>query len=144
MTHKSGVKIFFAGVLGAFAGAIGGLLFAPQSGKATREDIARVAKEIEKSIRMGARETENRTKAVFGKVSKEAVKRYEKVKGMVVDKLVALKSAGSVIDKEKYEKIVDEVVTEFKNDAKVSRKGVIRLKGQLKKDWEKVKKALKA
>lgn len=142
MSHKSGVKIFFAGILGALAGAIGGILLAPQSGKETREDIARVAKEIEKSIKSGAKETESRAKAVFGKASKEAVKSYERVKGMVVDKLVALKSAGDKIDKEKYEKIVEEVVAEFKGDAKVTRDGVLRLKSQLKKDWEKVKKAL--
>lgn len=144
MSNKSGIKIFFAGILGALAGAVGGLLLAPQSGKETREDIARVAKEIEKNIRSGAKETQSRAKAVFGQASKEAVKSYEKVKGMVVDKLVALKSAGDKIDKEKYEKIVDDVVAEFKGDAKVTREGIVRLKSQLKKDWEKVKKALAA
>lgn len=142
MSHKSGMKVFFAGILGALAGVVGGLLFAPQSGKETREDIAKLAKEIEKNIKVGTKETESRAKAVFGKASKEAIKSYGKVKGLVVDKLVALKSAGNAIDKEKYEKIVEDVVAEFKNDAKVGRNGALRLKSQLKKDWEKVKKAL--
>lgn len=141
---NSPVKVFFAGLFGALTGAVGGLLLAPKSGKETREDIAKVARKIKKEIETGTKETQGKVRKVFGRASKEAMSRYEKVKGMVVDRVVAVKGAGSQVDKVKYEKIVDEVVAEFKSTVKLGRSSISRLKSQLKKDWEKVKKALVA
>ena len=40
MTKQKNKKWLMAGVLGTLAGAVGGLLLAPQSGKKTRQQIA--------------------------------------------------------------------------------------------------------
>ena len=55
---------------------------------------------------------------------------------------VGNKKAGESIDGEKYGKVVDEVVGEFKSDLTVTKDGMEKLSKYLKKDWEKMKKAI--
>ena len=139
---KSTGKIFFAGMLGALAGAIGGLLMAPKSGKETRADIMALAAELSKKIKTETTETKARVKDIFGKATEEANMKYEEVKNTVVGKVAAIKTAGEMINKEKYTKIVDDVVAEFKGDFESTKTGATKIATYLKKDWEKVKKAL--
>lgn len=139
---KSSGKVFLAGLFGALAGAVGGLLFAPKSGKETREDISKLARRVSKSMQRGVVETEDRVKKIFGESTKSAVEKYKKISGAVSDKVVAVKGAGKEIDKEKYSAIVDEVVESFKQDFVKTKTGAVKMAEQLKRDWEKVKKAL--
>lgn len=124
-------KVFLAGLIGAVAGAVGGLLFAPKSGKEMREDLVELLEG-----------TNEKVKEVFGNASKAAIDKYQEIKGTVIDKLVAVKSVGKEIDKEKYASIVDGVVEEFKDDFTTTKNGALKMANQLKKDWEKVRKAL--
>jgi gas vesicle protein len=135
-------SVVLAGLLGAIAGAVGGLLLAPQSGKTTRKNIVKLANEISKKIKTESKETEARVKEIFGKVTDEAVAKYNEIKDAVVAKVAALKTAGAAIDSEKYSKVVEDVVSEFKDDFKSTKSGATKISGYLKKDWEKVKKAL--
>jgi gas vesicle protein len=139
---KSTGKFFLAGILGAAAGAIGGILLAPKSGKETREDLKELAAKLTKQVKSSAEETEQKVKEIFGEASKAAVDKYREIRSTVVDKIVALKSAGQDIDKEKYALIVEDVVAEYKDDLKATKNGASKMVDQLKKDWEKVKKAL--
>jgi gas vesicle protein len=139
---KNGGKIFLAGIFGALAGAIGGLLFAPKSGKETREDIRKMALKISKEVKSNVEDTQERVKDIFGEVSKETMDKYKEIRTTVIDKLAALKTAGNEINKEKYGLIVEDVVEEFKEDLKATKSGASKLVIQLKKDWEKIKKAL--
>jgi gas vesicle protein len=139
---KSAGKFLLAGVIGAIAGAVGGLLLAPQSGKKTREDLVELAKKLSKQVKVGAEETEEKVKEVFGNANIVAIEKYKEIRSAVVDKIVAVKSAGQEIDKEKYGMIVEDVVSEFKEDLSATKTGAIKMAAQLKKDWEKVKKAL--
>ncbi|MFZ2153420.1 MAG: YtxH domain-containing protein [Microgenomates group bacterium] len=138
--NKSG--FFLAGLIGALAGAVGGLLLAPKSGKETRQDIARLAADISKRIKTETNETKERVKDVFGKATEEATDKYNQVKNAVVGKVATLRTAGENIDKDKYAKVVDDVVAEFKDDFRSSKSGAEKIVGYLKKDWEKLKKAL--
>lgn len=139
---KQAGKFFLAGLLGAVAGAVGGLLFAPQSGEKTRQDIADLAAEITKSVKNKADETKAQVKDIFGKYSEEGKAKYLEIKDMVATKVAAVKTAGENIDKEKYSKVVDDVVTEFKSDLLVTKNSKNKITTYLKKDWEKIKKAL--
>lgn len=141
MTQSKG-KFFLAGILGAVAGAIGGLLFAPQSGEETREDIAKLAADISKKVKTEAKETQKRVQEVFGEASETAMVKYNEIKEAVTQKVASVKTAGEDIDKEKYGKIVEGVVEEFKGDLEATKSGATKLIAQLKKDWEKIKKAL--
>ena len=138
--NKSGW--FLAGVIGAIAGALGGLLLAPKSGKETREDITRLAKDISAKIKMGAEDTKTRVKEVFGVTTQAAVAKYEEIRLAAVNKVAAVKNAGNEIDKEKYAMIVDEVIAEFKDDLSSTKTAASKMAKMLKQDWEKVKKAI--
>jgi gas vesicle protein len=141
-TKRNGGKFLLAGLLGAAAGAIGGLLFAPKSGKETREDIKKMATDINNKIKTGVNETKTRAKEVFGEANDAAVAKYNEIKTTVSQKVATLKTAGEEIDKTKYSSIVDDVVSEFRDDLTASKDAAKKLSVQLKKDWEKVKKAL--
>jgi gas vesicle protein len=135
-------KFFLTGLLAAAAGAVGGLLLAPQSGKQTREDIKKMLNKLSKEVQGGVQDTKDKVKEVFGNVSDEAVAKYKQIKSAVMEKVAEVKTAGKEIDQSKYAMIVEDVVEEYKNDLKSTKDGVKKLVTQLKKDWNKVKKVL--
>jgi len=141
MTKRKG-HWFAAGLLGAVAGAIGGLLLAPQSGKKTRQEISNLAAELSLKVKGKALETKKVVTAAFGKYSEESKIKYEKIKNSLMGKVASLKTAGEKIDKVKYGKLVDEVVVEFKDDLKSTKNAAVKIASYLKKDWEKIKKAI--
>lgn len=47
---KSSEKILIAGLIGAVAGAVAGILFAPEEGKKTRKNIAKSLDEIKETV----------------------------------------------------------------------------------------------
>ena len=119
MSRRSGS--FFKGLMfGAVAGAVAGVLLAPKSGEETRADLKKAADE-------------------FAVKAKDA---YTEAKKVLDKKIVALKKAGKKIDEGKYKKLVDNVVSEFKNDSEVTSDAAKQLSAQLKKDWAIVKDAL--
>ena len=135
-------KLFVAGVIGALAGAIGGLLLAPQSGKKTRQEIIDLANELALKVKTKADDTKAQVIDIYGKYTEEGKAKYLAIKDAVVAKVAAVKTAGEAIDKEKYDKVVEGVVAEFKGDLVGTKNGSAKLIGYLKKDWEKIKKAL--
>ena len=135
-------KFFLASVIGAAAGVIGGLLLAPQSGKKTRQEIKALAEELTLKVKTKADDTKNQVKDVFGKYTEEGKAKYLEIKDAVVEKVAAVKTAGVEIDKDKYGKVVEDVVADFKNDLKATKSGSSKIISYLKKDWEKIKKAL--
>ena len=141
---KTTGKFFLAGLLGAVAGAVGGLLFAPKSGEETREDIVRLANKLIKAVKTEVEDTEERVAEVFGEATKAAKDKYSEITSKVMEKVAVVKSAGEEINKEKYGMIVEDVVSEFKNDFDATKNGATKLANQLKKDWLKIKKALAA
>ena len=141
---KTTGKFFLAGLLGAVAGAVGGLLFAPKSGQETRKDITKLANKLVRAVKTEMEDTEDRVNEVFGEVTKTARDKYEEITSKVMEKVAAVKSAGEEIDKEKYGMIVEDVVSEFRNDFDTTKNGATKLANQLKKDWLKIKKALTA
>ncbi|MFA5750261.1 MAG: YtxH domain-containing protein [Candidatus Shapirobacteria bacterium] len=135
-------RFFLATMIGAVAGVIGGLLFAPQSGKKTREDLNKIAMKLIKEVQGTVKDTKEKVEEVFGNTSEEAINKYKEIKSSLMNKVAEVKTAGKEIDKEKYITIVEKVVDDFKSDLSTTKNGTIKLVAQLKKDWEKVKKAL--
>ncbi len=106
--------------IGAVAGAVAGILFAPKAGVETRKDIQQLAENV-------------RDKAVD--IYSEARKKVEK-------KAKSLKALGEKIDEKKYSTIVNEIVDEYKSKDILSSDSAKKLGTQLKKDWTAVKKAI--
>lgn len=109
-------------LLGVLVGGLAGVLFAPKSGKETREDIKKAATDV----------------------AKKAETMYADAKDMVEAKVDALRSAGKRIDKNKYVSLVQEVIDELSNDREVTADAAKKVGTQLRKDWEKISKALAA
>lgn len=124
------------------AGALGGLLLAPQSGKKTRKDISNLAADLALQAKGKAQETQKQVSDVFGKYSEESKAKYTEIKNNLMGKVATLKAAGKKIDKGKYGELVDEVVKSFRGDLKTGKNSVSKISGYLKKDWEKIKKSL--
>lgn len=137
-----GSKFFLATMVGAVAGAIGGLLLAPQSGKKTREDLKKMAMMLGKEVSGTVKDTKEKVEEVFGKVTEETMKKYKEIKSGVMNKVAEVKTAGKEIDREKYAKIVEDVVEEFKADFTGTKSGAVKMITLMKKDWEKIRKAL--
>ena len=141
MTKQTG-KFFLAGLFGALAGAAGGLLLAPQSGKKTRQQITDLAAEIALNVKTKADDTRDQVVDIFGKYSEEAKAKYQTIKNGVTNKVAEVKTVSGEINKEKYGKVVEDVVAEFKTDFENTKDGATKMIGYLKKDWEKIKKAI--
>ena len=122
--ENRGSNSLLIGFLGLVAGTIGGILLAPMSGKETREEMVKKIRDI------------------FGIYSTEYRDKFEMVREALEKRLIALKKTGANIDSEKYMSVVDEVVTDFKSDINTTKDGFEKLSKYLKKDWEKVKKAI--
>jgi len=135
-------KFFLATMFGAVAGAVGGLLLAPKSGKETREDIKNLMTKLGKEVQGTIKDTKEKVEDVFGQVSDATMNKYKEVKSAVMTKVAEVKTAGKEIDKEKYGIVVEDVVKEFKDDFKETKDGARKMISYLKKDWIKVKKAL--
>jgi gas vesicle protein len=133
---------FLAGVIGALAGALGGLLLAPKSGKETRKEVVLLANELAKRLKTKADETKLRIKTIFGKYTDEGIAKYNEINSALIAKVAEVKKTGKEIDKEKYEKVVETVVEEFKGDLTATKESVSKLKKYLKSDWLKIKKVL--
>ena len=137
-------SFFLASLLAATAGAVGGLLLAPQSGKKTREDIKKMLVKLSKEVQTGVKDTKGKVEEVFGEATDEAMNKYKEIKTAVMEKVAEVKTAGKEIDKDKYAMIVEDIVDEYKSDLKATKNGATKLVSQLKKDWEKVKKVVLA
>lgn len=122
--ENKGSNSLLIGFLGLVAGTIGGILLAPKAGSETREEMIKKIRDI------------------FGIYSTEFREKFEKVKDVVEKRLIAIKKTGAQIDGEKYMEVVDEVITDFKSDINTTKDGFEKLSKYLKKDWEKVKKAI--
>lgn len=129
-------------VLGGLIGMAAGILLAPKAGKETREKIKKLAMNISVGMRAQVDETKDRVGDIFGKVNNEAVLKYRQVRDAVVSKIASIKTTGKELDKDKYGLIVDEVVAGFKKDFESTKDGLNKITKYLKKDWEKMKKAL--
>ena len=79
-------KFFLTGLLAAAAGAVGGLLLAPQSGKRTREDILKMLTRLSKEVQTGVKDTKTKVEEVFGEATDEAVNKYKEIKTAVMIK----------------------------------------------------------
>jgi len=135
-------KFFLATMIGAVAGAVGGLLLAPQSGKKTREDIKKLVARLGKEVQGTVKDTKEKVEDIFGKATDMTMAKYKEIKSAVVNKVAEVKATGKEIDKTKYAMLVEDIVGDFKSDFKETKNGATKMVSYLKKDWEKVKKAL--
>lgn len=136
--------MFLAGILGAVAGAVGGLLLAPKSGKETRAELTKLAKEMLVKIETKKEETKKRVGDIWGNANDETMRRYEEIRSAVAAKSAAIVEAGKNLDRKKYEEVVEDVLGDFKTDFESGKGGWNKLVKYLKSDWKKLRAAVVA
>jgi gas vesicle protein len=123
MSNKDKTKSFLSGLLlGITGGVLAGLFTAPKSGKELREDIAKRASDL----------------------SEEAKDFYVDTRQSLEKRVKALKKAGESVDKDKYVKLVKEVVDEFKSDSTVTKKTAEKIGKLLHEDFDTVVNSVKS
>ena len=119
---KEGNSFLKGLAFGAVVGAVTGILLASKSGKETRDDIQKLAKDL---------------KGKAEDVYSDARKKLER-------KVKAVKVLGKKVDETKYLSLVNEIVDEYKKKDVLSSENAKKLSAQLKKDWTTVKKAFQS
>lgn len=125
-------------LIGSILGAITALFVAPKSGKELRKDVAKKIDELKKLLE--EKEVDKKVKEIFDEVTEETKKIYLKAKEWLVEELAQLKDAIDKIDWEDYQKSVNKVIVRVKKETKKGAKEIEKLKKQLLKEWEKLKK----
>lgn len=77
---KTAKNVAVGTAIGTFIGAITGILFAPKSGKETREDIANKTKEVAGNIKEAVNEQMEVAKKIQGKLKDEIKQVYTDIK----------------------------------------------------------------
>jgi gas vesicle protein len=126
-------------LLGAIGGALAGLFLAPQSGKATQKDAKKLYEKLKKNLTK--EKLEKKVKAIFGKVTKETQATYLKARGMLIDTAAEFGERLNSVDKKKYQKIVDDLVSNVEKTSKYSAKTLKKLNKELVKDWQSITKS---
>ena len=135
--NKKKTSFFGLGVIfGTIIGGLTALFLSPQSGKKNREEVVKKARQLKELIEKN--ELDTKVKEIFGEVTKEAKEFYLRAKEAVITKLAEVKEKVEEIDKEKYAKLVNDVVKELKKESKYAEKIIEKLEKHLKDDWEKL------
>ncbi len=134
-TNKSS-KFGIGLLLGTVVGGLAALFLSPNSGEENRKLIAKKVKELEKLLEDA--ELDKKVKEIFGEVSEEAKDIYKKTKKELIKRLSELKETVENIDREKYEKVVNETVEIIKKEVKKEGKEMEKLKDELLKEWKKL------
>ncbi|PIS15310.1 hypothetical protein COT63_00505 [Candidatus Shapirobacteria bacterium CG09_land_8_20_14_0_10_38_17] len=80
-----------AATIGAAVGGALGVLFAPQSGKETREDIKKALNDTKKEIKEKANKIQDLTSDQYQKIVDEVVDQYEAIKSLGSKKIAKIK-----------------------------------------------------
>lgn len=131
-----GVGLF----LGAVAGALGGLFFAPKSGKKLREDVAKRAAEIKKQLKDS--DVEKVVRDIFDEASEKTIDAYNTAKDLLSEKIAEVSQSLQSIDKEKYVQLVGGVVETVKESYDVNEEKIAKLKTYLINEYTKLKTAV--
>lgn len=137
MEEKKGRSKFGLGLLiGALAGVISGLIFAPKSGKQTRKTILKKIKELQRLLE--EKEVDKKIKEIFGEASEEGKKIFNRVKEELITRLSQLKENIDQFDKNKYLAIINDVIKKVQKEFKKEVNTLDRLRNYLLEQWEKI------
>lgn len=123
MTNNKGFKLA-AGIFGIATGVLGGVLLARKLRQESKEDFIAKIRDI------------------FGIYNEEFRDKFFKVQNKLEKKIFDKKSLGEILDKDKYEDLVDEIVGSLKQELETTKESSSKISSYLKKDWEKIKKTL--
>lgn len=141
-TGNSIIAGAFGLAVAAALGAAAGLLFAPQSGAKTRDEIGKKAEAIATTFKQSREEIQEWLTEIFGTVNDTLEEAYLNIRGHILAGIDEVADKAQMTQKA-YEKIVDDVVKEASKDRDWAEEKVQALAKKFKGEWKKIHSQLK-
>jgi len=126
---------FGAGLLfGALIGGVAAFFLSPTSGKENREMAKKKLAEWKKKYE--GKKPEDIAKELFGTAHVEGKKLYVKAQSELNAKLEDVRKRTELVDREKYQEVVDDVIAHLRKEKDVVQSHVDTLKQYLTDRWE--------
>lgn len=128
----------------ALAGAIGaalGLIFAPKSGEAMREDIAHRAQDLAGKFNKTKEQVQESVMKIFGKVSDELEKDYVQVRANVMAEIDELKNKKD-LTKDRYNELVSRAIKSYSKGKEWTKESIQDLKKHFEDEWNDIKESV--
>lgn len=126
---------FGAGLLfGALLGGVAAFFLSPTSGKENREMAAKKLAEWKKKYE--GKKPDDIAKELFGTAHVEGKKLYLKAQSELNAKLEEVRKRTELVDHEKYQEVVDDVISHLRKEKDVVQSHVDTLKQYLTDRWE--------
>jgi len=126
---------FGAGLIfGALLGGVAAFFLSPTSGKENRERAKQKLAEWKKKYE--GKKPDDIAKELFGTAHVEGKKLYLKAQSELNAKLEEVKKRTELVDRDKYQEVVDEVISHMRKEKDVVQTHVDKLKEYLTDRWE--------
>jgi len=133
---KKSSKLGIGLLIGSVLGGLAAFFLTPGSGPKNRKMVLKKLEAVRKKL--ADVDVAHEVKKIYGEVTQETVRLYGKVRKELIRRIDDMRKRYEDLDKEKYKKLVDEVVDEVKKDTQVTAEKLLKIKDSLLKDWERV------
>jgi len=133
--QKSSSKLGLGLVLGTIIGGITAFFLSPKSGKENREAVAKKVRGIEDWLK--EKEVDKKLMEIYGEATEEGRKLLELVRRELSVAFEEIRGKIDEFDAQKYEKVVEDVISKAKKETKTTVKNIEKLKKYLLKQWQK-------
>lgn len=132
--QKSSSKLGLGLIMGTIVGAISAFFLSPKSGKENREEALKKFRELEEWLK--EKEVDVKLKEIYGEATEEGRKLFAFVRKEVTVIMGEVKEKIEDFDKEKYEKMIDDVMDRAKKETKTTVQKLEKMKNHLLKQWQ--------
>ena len=132
--QKSSSKLGLGLIMGTVIGAITAFFLSPKSGKENREEVMKKVRELEEWLK--EKEVDVKLKEIYGEATEEGRKLFEFVRKEITMVMGEVKEKIEDFDKEKYEKMIENVMDKAKKETKTTVQKLEKMKSHLLKQWQ--------
>ena len=133
---KAGWGIFF--VFGVIFGAFMALMFGTDEDGETKENVRKGVQTTKEGMKEFKKEHIDPVVEVFEEKTREAKVKFDEAMIELNEQLIAMKDSLKNIDRDKYRKIVDEVIADLKKSGNYTARQLSRLQNYFMSDYEQI------
>lgn len=134
MSDQKSSKLGLGLIMGTIVGAITAFFLSPKSGKENREEAVKKFKELEEWLK--EKEVDVKLKEIYGEATEEGRKLFAFVRKEVAMVMGEVKEKFEDFDKEKYEKMIENVMNKAKKETKTTVQKLDKMKNHLLAQWQ--------
>lgn len=132
--QKPSSKLGLGLIMGTIIGGITAFFLSPKSGKENREEVLKKVKGLEEWLK--EKEVDVKLKEIYGEATEEGRKLFEFVRKEIIMLMGDVKERIEDFDKEKYEKMINDVMDRAKKETKTTVQKLEKMKNHLLKQWQ--------